>query len=210
MTSPASNRTRLSASERRASIVDAAMNLFSKNGFRATTTRELAAACGVSEPVLYQHFATKRALYDAIVETHAQQDQGECQFRETLAGASAAGNNQEFFNILGTALLDWYTADPRFSRLLMFSALEGHELADLFYRAKVVAFYDLITAHIQRQIETGRFKRVDPLLAARIFAGTISHQGIVFAIYCPGHLPAPKAEIVQNAVAIFLKGISQE
>lgn len=207
MSAPA--KTRLPAAERRASIVDTAVDLFSRRGFRATTTRELAAACGVSEPVLYQHFETKRALYDAILESQAVNEDGGCLVGE-LAQATDAGDNMKFFKLLGTALLDWYTTDPRYARLLMFAALEQHELSDLFFQHKVQAFYDLITGHILKQIETGRFRSIDPLLAARIFSGTIAHQGIVYAIYCPGFLPAPKEEIVQNAVAIFLKGITNE
>lgn len=207
MSSP--TKTRLPAAARRASIVDTAIELFSRRGFRATTTRELAAACGVSEPVLYQHFETKRALYDAILESQAVHDDGgilECQ----LSAATQEGDSAKFFGMLGAALLEWYTNDPRHARLLMFAALEGHELSELFFQRKVVCFYDLIITHVRRQVEAGRFRPIDPLLAARIFSGTIAHQGIVFAIYCPGFLPAPKEEIVRNAVAIFLKGISTE
>lgn len=207
MSAPA--KTRLPAAERRASIVDAAVELFSKRGFRATTTRELAAACGVSEPVLYQHFETKRALYDAILESQAANDDGGIVVSQ-LAAATVAGDNEKFFGTLGAALLDWYTNDPRYARLLMFAALEAHELSELFFQRKVVAFYDLIINHVRKQIGAGRFRPIDPLLAARIFSGTIAHQGIVYAIYCPGFLPAPKEEIVQNAVAIFLKGITNE
>ncbi len=159
--------------------------------------------------MLYQHFETKRALYDAILESQAVNEDGGCLVGE-LAQATDAGDNMKFFKLLGTALLDWYTTDPRYARLLMFAALEQHELSDLFFQHKVQAFYDLITGHILKQIETGRFRSIDPLLAARIFSGTIAHQGIVYAIYCPGFLPAPKEEIVQNAVAIFLKGITNE
>lgn len=205
----APTKTRLPAAERRASIVDTAIDLFSRRGFNATTTRELAAACGVSEPVLYQHFETKRALYDAILESQAMDDDAGSLANE-LAEATAKGDNYRFFTLLGTALLDWYTTDPRYARLLMFAALERHELSELFFQHKVQGFYGLITSHVQRQIEAGRFRQIDPLLAARIFSGTIAHQGIVYAIHCPGFLPAPKEEIVQNAVAIFLKGISQE
>ena len=64
---------RLSSQARRAAILDAAVRLFSEKGFRGVTTRELAAAVGVSEPVLYQHFETKRDLYHAIIEERAVQ-----------------------------------------------------------------------------------------------------------------------------------------
>lgn len=62
---------RLSSSARRAAILDEAVKLFSEKGFRGVTTRELAAAVGVTEPVLYQHFETKRDLYRALIEEPA-------------------------------------------------------------------------------------------------------------------------------------------
>jgi TetR/AcrR family transcriptional regulator len=62
------SRSRLSAAERRASLLDCACSVFSRGSYRGTTTAELAAQAGVTEPVLYQHFASKRALYLACME----------------------------------------------------------------------------------------------------------------------------------------------
>ena len=42
--------------------------LFSRNGFRGTGTSEIAAAAGCSEPVIYKHFASKQALFVAVLE----------------------------------------------------------------------------------------------------------------------------------------------
>src|SRR5918997_6050398 len=67
------SRPRMSSEERKASIVQAACRLFSEKGFRGVTTRELAAAVGVTEPVLYEHFRTKRDLYSAIIEGKARE-----------------------------------------------------------------------------------------------------------------------------------------
>jgi AcrR family transcriptional regulator len=45
------------------------MPLFARYGFAGVTTRQIVKAAGVSEPILYRHFAGKRALYDAL-EAH--------------------------------------------------------------------------------------------------------------------------------------------
>ena len=70
---------RLPALERRQAIIEAAAGLFAEKGFRGVTTRELAQAVGVSEPVLYQHFQTKRDIYEAIVESKSCQMQSRFQ-----------------------------------------------------------------------------------------------------------------------------------
>jgi len=56
----------MTAEDRKRAIVRAALPLFARKGFAATTTRELAKAAGVSEPLLYRHFPGKEALYEEI------------------------------------------------------------------------------------------------------------------------------------------------
>lgn len=58
--------TRLSAEERREAIVRAAMGVFAEKGFARATTRDLAEAAGISEALLYRHFDSKEAIYEAI------------------------------------------------------------------------------------------------------------------------------------------------
>jgi AcrR family transcriptional regulator len=60
--------SRLPAAERRASLLECACSVFSRGSYRGTTTAELAAEAGVTEPVLYRHFTSKRALYLACIE----------------------------------------------------------------------------------------------------------------------------------------------
>jgi TetR/AcrR family transcriptional regulator len=60
--------TRLPAAQRRQALVDAALRVFSEGTYRGTTTAEIAREAGVSEPILYRHFASKRELYLACIE----------------------------------------------------------------------------------------------------------------------------------------------
>ena len=60
--------TRLPAAQRRQALVDAALAVFSRGSYRGTTTAEIARRAGVSEPILYRHFASKRELYLACIE----------------------------------------------------------------------------------------------------------------------------------------------
>lgn len=60
--------SRLPAEERKASVLDCACGIFSTGSYRGTTTAEIAREAGVTEPVLYRHFASKRALYLAVLE----------------------------------------------------------------------------------------------------------------------------------------------
>jgi AcrR family transcriptional regulator len=61
-------RARLPASERRAVVLDTACRVFGRYTYRGATTAEIAREAGVTEPVLYRHFDSKRALYLACVD----------------------------------------------------------------------------------------------------------------------------------------------
>jgi TetR/AcrR family transcriptional regulator, transcriptional repressor of aconitase len=66
--------TRLDSDDRRKAIVMAAVPLFARNGFAGTTTRELAAAAGVSEALLFRHFPSKQSLYREILALGCEGD----------------------------------------------------------------------------------------------------------------------------------------
>jgi AcrR family transcriptional regulator len=55
--------TRLPAAERRAQLLDVALRVFGEQGFHDTSMNDIAETAGVTKPVLYQHFGSKRALY---------------------------------------------------------------------------------------------------------------------------------------------------
>ena len=60
--------TRLSAIERRTAIIEAALRVFSEGSYAGATTAEIAREAGVSEPLLYRHFSSKRELYFACLD----------------------------------------------------------------------------------------------------------------------------------------------
>jgi AcrR family transcriptional regulator len=61
-------RARLPAAARREALVDVALGLFAAGSYRGVTTAEIARAAGVSEPILYRHFDSKRELFLACLE----------------------------------------------------------------------------------------------------------------------------------------------
>lgn len=59
---------RMPAAERRQALIDTAIRVFSEGSYHGTTTAEIARAAGISEPILYRHFASKRELYLAALD----------------------------------------------------------------------------------------------------------------------------------------------
>lgn len=66
-------RQRLPAAQRRRQLLEVAVVRFAAKGFHATSMDEIADAAGVTKPVLYQHFGSKRTLYLELIETVGQE-----------------------------------------------------------------------------------------------------------------------------------------
>jgi AcrR family transcriptional regulator len=196
---------RLTGQERRAAIIETAINLFAEKGFRGVTTRELAQAVGVSEPVLYQHFPSKRDLYNAIIETIVENS--ESSFGDWPDILSRLSDNREFFTTVASAIIDWHERHPAYLRLLLFSALEGHEFSEIFFERHSVHFFNALADHIRTRVETGAFRCVDPLLAAHHFIGVTTHYGINCSIFQKGKVAPPRDAVISSIVDIFMKGI---
>ena len=60
--------TRMAAAGRRAHLLETAARVFVEGSYHGTTTAEIARAAGISEPIIYRHFASKRVLYLATLE----------------------------------------------------------------------------------------------------------------------------------------------
>ena len=73
---------RLPADERRRTIVQAALRVFSSSSYAGSTTAEIAREAGVSEPLLYRHFPSKRDLWSACLDAAWEE------FREAFDRAS--------------------------------------------------------------------------------------------------------------------------
>ena len=180
------------------------MELFAQKGFSGTTTRDLASLAGVNEAIIFRFFKTKEELYSAIIEHKAGEHRNaQMEELERLAGAN---DDEKFFQTVGSTFLQRHETDTTFLRLLLFSALEGHQLSDMF--ASSMAARHPIANYIQRRIDQGGFRPVDAELAARglfgMFASFVLWQQI-FGF--KGKHPHERDEVVRTFVSIFLNGV---
>ncbi len=190
--------------DRRHDILMAAMELFAKKGFRGTTTRDLATHAEINEAIIFRHFKTKEELYSAILEHKAGQNRDA--HLEEVKRLGETSDDQTFFETLGKTFLSRHETDTTFMRLLLFSALEGHQLSDMFVSS--MTGRNPVASYIERRIKEGAFREVDPQLAARalfgMFASFILWQEI-FGLKKTQHYS--RDEVVNTFVSIFLAGI---
>lgn len=169
--------TRMTGDERRDQILHVAIRLFSQYGFRGTTTKKIAEEAGISEAMVFRHFSTKSELYHAILDYKA------CEGGSTkpFAWVSEAIKNKDDFEVFYQLILhalDKHKQDPNFMRLLLHSALEGHELADMFINEAIVPTYEVLTFYISQRQRDGVFRNMNPKLVVRALVGMMTHHSL--------------------------------
>ena len=197
---------RLPATQRRQAIINEAIRLFSEKGFKGTTTRELASAVGVSEPVIYQHFAAKKDLYAAIIESKSKEVSEDVEFWTE----AREGDDRKAFVALGRLIWCWYEDDRTLTRLLFFSALEGHELSDMFFTRHAAGFLEMVSNHIRARIKAGAFRPMDPDTLAWSFIGMVAHHAESVSVFRFDPKPRPREAVLEDMVDIFLRGVLKE
>ena len=199
-------KKRMSAEERRAQIVEVATSLFSKKGFKGTTTREIALKAGISEAVIFRHFSKKEELYSAIVNRKCSDKDGQSLLLKALEGK----RGRDVFREVATHLITEHRKDPTFMRLLMYSALEEHRLSDIFLKTRRVELIGYLETHIRDLMKDGLIREVNPTLAARAFMGMVLHYSMSQEIYgLKRFSKSPAEEVIETFVDIFFKGVER-
>ncbi len=200
-----SSHVRFSAEDRKAQIIETASELFARQGFQGTTTREIAEKAKVNEAIIFRHFPSKEDLYWAVIEHKCALSKGKEQVEAHLA--SGVEIRQVFLN-LGRDFLRRREEDDTLPRLLFFTALENHRLSSRFFQNHIVVFYETLAAYIREQIEKGLFRKVDPVMAARGFFGMLVYHYMVQDLF--GGKRFQKIDLdtaVENIVDLFLNGM---
>jgi AcrR family transcriptional regulator len=167
----------MAGGERRLQILRVAMRLFSERGFRGTKTKEIALATGVSEAMVFRHFANKEELYSAILDqkacVHESMDP-----LQVVADAIARKDDRAVFEGLALDALNQHDGDPEFHRLLLHSALEGHELAQMFWEKFVKRVYKFLGDYVRRRQRDGAMVDIEPAIVVRAFIGMVIHHSL--------------------------------
>jgi len=203
---------KMTGDARRQQILQTAVSLFSQRGFKGTTTKEIAKAAGVSEAMVFRHFENKDALYGAILDTKGCQD-GVHRFpweeNEVLKTAIEQKDDFAVFYNIAFDALKKHQADEGFMRLLFYSALEEHELAERFFHEFIERIYEFIGGYIEQRQRDGAFREMNPRIAVRAWLGMLIHHSLNNILWDKKRviLDIPNEEAAKNFAEILLGGI---
>jgi len=168
---------RLPADKRREQLIQVAVDLFSRKGFKGTTTKEIAAAAGVTEAIIFRHFETKEDLYTAIIDHKINSPEAV----DWIAGLESAMDHDDDEGVIRqliTAVIATHRLDPRFERVMLYAALEGNEVALLYMRQVTACIVDPFASYFSRRQEQGRFSAVGPHAALMAIVGMAKHYAL--------------------------------
>ena len=195
--------SRLPAAERREQLLDCAAELFSQRGYARATTSELARAAGVTEPIIYRHFKSKKDLFIALIERTG----AETLDRWTRDVEGAGDPADRLRRLLGDNPM--VSDRGRAQYRVFLQAITEVEDEDI--RAAVGSHITSLHAFLVRELTSAQErKRVTDRFSADVIAWLLMDigmgYGVMTALGIPGHGTDAKGVHVQDVLARVLVG----
>jgi AcrR family transcriptional regulator len=180
-------------------ILEAAVQLFARQGFNATGTREIAQLAGVNETTLFRYYGTKKDLFWAALEARLSR----IRVGRELQNALAEENDPAVVIPMVFAFLVQTISDqPELIRILYVSALELPG-ADKLYQKHLGAIFDSVQSYLLKAASRGAISKVDPNIATLSFAGTVIAHSSLYQLFVGRQLPFSSTEEACSAYSEF-------
>jgi TetR/AcrR family transcriptional regulator len=171
-------KTRLPASDRRRQLLDTALDVFSRKGFQGTTTKEIAAAAGVTEAIIFRHFPTKQDLYNAVLDYHHETGEIAALF-DGWKVFMDANDDAGLFRCMIRDMITGYRRDARMKRALLFAALEGHKSGLDQHRQRSLPIFEPIFHYVARRQSEGALRPGNPASTILAVIGMAAQYGMI-------------------------------
>lgn len=198
-------RTKEEAAQTRRELLDAALNVFSQQGYQAARLEDIAAAAGVTRGAIYHHFSSKAGLFEALLDEASEQESGSIQ--------TAIAEGGRLAEIMGRILrysLALLEEDPRLRQIFELSTIKAGNDPELIEmldkRARQTELLIAETAAIMAQgIASGELRAgLDPNTASRAF---IAYQNGVAALWLNNRQAFSLKEKAGDFADIFMAGL---
>jgi TetR/AcrR family transcriptional regulator len=197
--------SRLHATDRRRQLLESALDLFSRKGFGGTTTKEIAAAAGVTEAIIFRHFASKQALYTAVLDYRHQSEETQVWLAETKS-CMERNDDAGVMRAMARKILESYRRDPRLQRVLLFAALEGHEEGLDHNRQLAIPVFEQLCQYVARRQKAGALRDYDSGLVVAAMAGMTGYFAMMTHMFGFAS-SACDEEVVETFTSILMNGI---
>jgi TetR/AcrR family transcriptional regulator len=204
-------KNRMAADDRHRQLLRSAIDCVARNGFGGTKTKDIAAAAGVSEAILFRHFATKEDLYHAILDMKEGQGDGKGMKRlmQQMEECAALRDDAGVLGAIARAIFTSFREDPAFHRLILYAMLEGHLMASLFHKRLGAGFQDFLRRYVVLRQAEGAFRAGDPDLVLTFAVGTVVHCATGKYIFGLKKSAIGDEDAVKQMVGFVLNGLTE-
>jgi AcrR family transcriptional regulator len=160
----------LKSTSRTDKVIQAAGTLFARQGYHATSTREIAHLAGVSENTIFRHFDNKEDLFWSSIRSHS----AGLKFRKDLSqGLERCDSLEVVLPKIIELLTETVKYKPELPRLIAVAFLELHWKAEAFCREHLSPTFMAIRQYLAASIQKGEMRDMDPSMATAALASMV-------------------------------------
>ena len=192
---------RLTKAEREAQILDAATKVFASKGFRAATTKEIAAEAGVSEGTIYNYFDSKYDLLIAMSQRLALES------LQQLDDLPPEEDVQAYITALVTDRFDMLVKHMDLIRALMPEVLVDDDLRQAYVEQVLSPALSYLGQYIESRTKAGVFRKTKSDIVSRAMIGAVMSFGYLWLRQPSALDQRSQEELVSEVVGLFLNGL---
>jgi TetR/AcrR family transcriptional regulator, mexJK operon transcriptional repressor len=195
--------------QRRQQIIDGALAAFSNKGFDKASNRDIAEASKIGSPGLIYHYFKDKVdlLYQVILERMpliAVMDQA-----EKMMDIPPEQALPEMAAMLLRAANQWPTA--AIGRVLITESMHDPRVAHMVNKIGPGRGVRILATYLERQMDAGRLRRMDPQVATRILVGPIIAYTLTYYIFDQPEIQhVPADEMTRQTIESFLRAMAPE
>jgi AcrR family transcriptional regulator len=157
-------------------IIEAATQLFSRQGFSGTSTREIARLADVNETSVFRYFRSKQDVFWAAIQSRVER----LHVSKALQnGLNNSGHPEATIRLIVEFLVDIATYHRELIWLFIVGFLELRPGTERVYYRHLAPTFQAIADYLGRSVETGALRKLDPHLTAIAFTATVlAHHGM--------------------------------
>ncbi|MCP2727711.1 TetR/AcrR family transcriptional regulator [Limnofasciculus baicalensis] len=183
-------------------ILQTAQRLFARQGYNATTTRDLAAEAGVAEGTLFRHFENKKAI---LIELATQ---GWVEIlTDLLTELSEMGSYKAVAQVMRRRMMR-IRENADMMKVCFMEAQFHPDLRDRIQSEVIAKMSDVAEAFFQTAMDNGIYRPMNPKIVAQVFLGMFAVAGFSHnTIMEPGASIQNMQEMAEGLADIFLNGV---
>jgi AcrR family transcriptional regulator len=187
-------------SERTDKILQAAAQLFARQGYHGTSTREIARLADVSENTLFRHFDHKEDLFWSALRSRSS---GLKLRRDLLDGISGGEDPEVVLPKIIDLLVDTVIFKPELLRLIAVAFLELHWKTEAFCKEYLSPIFSAIHRYMEMNIENERVRDLDPTMVTAALVTTVMAHAEISRLIDGDRLSYPGSREAANAYTRF-------